>query len=154
MQHIYKEQRLRKRALLGEGSCPMREPPLNPWVQTQYLWCRPTNLFCEEGPRYPRAQTIPQLKPTCAGSGSGPCVLLSAAPQTGNVRTPRGRSNGHGPRHPLQPRLLRKAHLAFRGSWPRAPPRARALQPGEKTGPRLYHPRTSHLLTYEFHRQI
>ena len=84
-----KEQRLRKRALLGEGPCPGREPPLNPWVQTQYLWCRPTNLFGEEGSRYPRAQTNPQLRPTYAGSGSGPVrAASSAAPQAGNVRTP------------------------------------------------------------------
>ena len=76
----------------------------------------------------------------------GACCFERPPPKQGTFGPP-GRSNGHGLRHPLHPRLLRKAHLAFRGSWPRAPPRARALQPGEKTGPRLYRPRTSHTHT-------
>ena len=49
--------------------------------------------------------------------------------------------------HPLHSRLLHKAHACFPtggGPWPRAPPRASVLQPGDKTGLRLYIPCTLH----------
>ena len=65
LQHIYNEQRLHKCALLGEGSCPGREPPLS------LVW---------------RARGIPA--PGRSPSGGRPvrevasarCVLLSARP--------------------------------------------------------------------------
>ena len=64
------------------------------------------DLLNEEGSRYPRARTIPQRRPTCAGSGFGPVRAAERPPPKQGTFGPPGRSNGHGLRLPLHPRLL------------------------------------------------
>jgi hypothetical protein len=44
--------------------------------------------FSREGSRCPRARTIPQLRPTCAGSGFGPPCCLAPAPKQGTFGPP------------------------------------------------------------------